>query len=90
MPNGVGSLIATGEVTETVATYQVQTEAGMGNDALFNHVINNGGVFLFRSNIVAEAQTHDAGGANRTEGQTKLLVGDLVALNGDGVVEIVA
>lgn len=62
----------------------------MGNDALVNHVIDNGWVFLFRSNIDAEAQTHDASRADRTEGQSKLLVGDLVALNGDCVVEVVA
>lgn len=71
-------------------TYQVQAEAGMGNNALINHVVNDGGILLGCSDIIAEAKAHDTGGAHGSEGEAKLLVGDFMALNCDGVVEVVA
>lgn len=71
-------------------THQVQTEAWMGNDALADHVVDNGRVLVGRGDIAAEAQAHDARGAGGRDGEAQLLVGDFMAPNGDGVVEVIA
>jgi hypothetical protein len=62
----------------------------MRNDALLDHVVNNGRVLLGCGYIDAEAQAHDASGADRCSGEAKLLVGDIMAANCHRVVEVVA
>lgn len=61
----------------------------MFDDTLIDHVVYNGRIFLGGLNVYAETQAHDAGRSDRLACQTKLLVGNIVAIDDNTVIEVV-
>lgn len=71
-------------------TYQPETERSSFNEALRHHVFNDGWVGFIPSNTSGKTQAHDTSGAGRLDGETKLLLLDAFAVNGDSIIEVVA
>jgi len=70
--------------------YKIQTVGRRVDQALVDHVLDDGRVALPGGDVGAKAEAHDAGGPYGFLGEAELLVLNLLAVDGDGVVEVVA
>lgn len=70
--------------------YEPETESCPFDQALGDHSIDNGWIRLLGGDVSGEAQAHNASWADRGDGKTKLLLRDLLAIDGYCVLEVVA
>jgi hypothetical protein len=71
-------------------TYQPETVRSSLNETLRHHVFDDGWVGLVPSNTSGKTQAHDTSWADRLDGETKLLLLDAFAVDGDGIIEVIA